>query len=316
MIAIQIRESGWSWSATPLTLEGSVLTQNVDPTERTPLAGVTVTAMGDGRMVKGKSDATGYFSVTFDRGLKKDSQSELLFQKPGYKTTRLVATRPGDQLYIAQMTPLETKPPAKLDLPPAEKPVVITDVKVRYSAKDQTTIPVGSIAKQFSALNNGNVPCRNQKPCSPDGRWKATLTTLPLDAEERNQFRNVRVSCIAGPCRFTKIDSAAFATPSRRISVSVLNWSDTTDFLVEADVVRTMVTDRVRTSYPFVLDDTMNFALPPNSEGPAIEADFNGQFTVFPLGPDALLSWATCNVELSADGNQIFRCRLKPGYQF
>ncbi len=315
-VVVWVMQKRGPWSPPPLVLEGAVLTANTDPSQRTPIAGVTVTATADSRNVTAQSDETGSFRTTFQPGIRAGQAVTLTFQKPGYHNAQLIAGQPGDQLYIVQMTPLEVRTQAKLELSAAGKPVVIRNVRVRYTAKDETTIPVGSIAKQFAALNNGNIPCRDQKPCSPDGRWKATLTTLPLDAEDRNEFQNVRVSCIAGPCRFTKIESDELTHPERKLSISVLNWSDTTDFLVEADVVRTMSTNSVRTSYPFVLEDTMNFALPPNSEGPAIEAELNGQFIVFPLGPDALLSWATCNVESSQDGNHIFRCRLKPGYEF
>ena len=51
------------------------------------------------------------------------------------------------------------------------------------------------------------------------------------------------------------------------------------------------------------------------AKGPSIEADENGQGMVFLLGPNLILSWATCSVEAS-DHNKIFRCTLKPGYEF
>jgi hypothetical protein len=161
----------------------------------------------------------------------------------------------------------------------------------------------------------GNVPCRGRPPCSPDGRWAAARTTLPLDAGDGDEFSHVRVLCVAGPCAFTKVESEAFARPTRKITISVLNWSDTTNFLVEADVIRTVVRDAIQQSYPFIVGQTMNFALPPGSEGPSIEADLDGQYIVFPLGPDLILSWATCSIEVSKDGNKIYRCQLKPGYQ-
>jgi hypothetical protein len=60
----------------------------------------------------------------------------------------------------------------------------------------------------------------------------------------------------------------------------------------------------------------MNFALPPSSEGPCIEADLDGQYIVFPMGPALIVSIANCSVEVSPDGNKLYRCQLKPGYQF
>jgi hypothetical protein len=302
---------------TPIKLEGSILEQNSDPTKQTPLPGVTVTAASGSAFVTGKSDPAGFFSITLNAGAEKSQEVVLTFRHPNYKTLEMTTTKPGNQLYIARMEPLQ--PESKTSVNSAGTPVKIAEIKnirVRYSFKNQSTVSVGSLAKQFSAPNTGNVPCRGQNPCSPDGRWKATKTTLSVDAEEGNEFRNVRISCIAGPCAFTKTEPDHFTRPERRITVSVLNWSDTTDFLVEADEARTMVTDEVRYSYPFTVGPTLNFALPPGSEGPSVEADLDGQFIVFPLGPALILSWGTCSVQVSPDGNKVYRCQLKPGYRF
>ena len=50
-------------------------------------------------------------------------------------------------------------------------------------------------------------------------------------------------------------------------------------------------------------------------EGPSVVADLNGEEIVFPLGPKAILSWATCSVE-TGPGPRTYRCELKPGYEF
>jgi ABC-type transport system substrate-binding protein len=102
---------------------------------------------------------------------------------------------------------------------------------------------------------------------------------------------------------------------SRKKTISILNWSDTTSFVVEAEVIRVVITDSVRHSFPFIVGPSMTFALPIAAEGPSVEADENGQGIVYPLGPNLILSWATCSVEVS-DHNKIFRCTLKPGYEF
>ncbi len=228
----------------------------------------------------------------------------------------MTPSHPGDQLYVIQMEPVETPVPPKTEHVQAPaKVTIIKDIRVRYSFKDESTISVGAIAKEFMAPNKGNIPCRNLQPCSPDGKWKATLTILPIDADPGNEFRNVRVSCIAGPCHFLKVDPPAIQHATK-LKISVLNWSDTSAFLVEADVVRTMVTNIVRQSYPFTLGNTMNFALPPTSEAVSIEASLDGKPIVFPLGPTLSLSWADCNVDTSRGGDETYRCQLKPGYQF
>ena len=100
------------------------------------------------------------------------------------------------------------------------------------------------------------------------------------------------------------------------MTISALNWSDTASFLVEAEVTRTMPSEFVRMSYPFVIGQAMTFALPAAAEGPSIEADLNGEEVVFPLGPSLILSWANCSVEIPPGRDKIYRCELKPGFEF
>lgn len=303
---------------TPLiSLTGDVVKQDDDPTQQTPLSGVTVTAVLGSSTVTTRSGPSGLFYLTLKRRVQAGQTVVLTFEHPNYKTLKITTTHPGDQLYIARLQQLQPQEPTTSNPSQALKKMVqISNVRVRYTLKEESTVEVGSLAKQFTAHNVGNIPCRSRPPCSPDGRWAAATTTLALDAEDDNQFRNVRILCVAGPCAFTKILSPAPVNPERKITVSVLNWSDTTNFLVEADVIRTMVADSVRYAYPFVVGQTMNYGLPPLSEGPSVEADLDGQYIVFPLGPDLILDWATCSVEVSHEGNRIYRCQLKPGYRF
>jgi hypothetical protein len=60
----------------------------------------------------------------------------------------------------------------------------------------------------------------------------------------------------------------------------------------------------------------MNFTLPATAQGPSIEAELNGAEIVYPLGPELILSWASCNMELRADRTKLYRCELKAGYGF
>jgi hypothetical protein len=139
---------------------------------------------------------------------------------------------------------------------------------------------------------------------------------MTLDAGEGNEFRNPRVSCIAGPCPFTKIDSDGLAENRRVFNVSVRDWSDPTTFLVEAEVVHPMTGDIVRQSYPAILGRNLNFTLPDEAEGVSIEAEINGSRVVFPIGPDLCLSWAKCSVKADKDHASTYRCELKPGFEF
>ena len=111
-----------------------------------------------------------------------------------------------DSIYLARMS--STRP--HVDEPHASGPaVVLSDLVVRYSISTQVETSIGSGARQFQVVNTGNVPCDHEGACSPDGKWKASVATVSMDAGADNQFRNARLSCIAGPCPFTRVDSDA-----------------------------------------------------------------------------------------------------------
>lgn len=100
------------------------------------------------------------------------------------------------------------------------------------------------------------------------------------------------------------------------ISASVLNWSDTTTFLLQGDVFRTQLGEIVLQSSAVIFGRTMNFTLPPNAEGPSIVAEMNQSRMVFTLGPAAFLSWANCNIRVEKNQAKDYRCELKAGYRF
>jgi hypothetical protein len=199
---------------------------------------------------------------------------------------------------------------------PSGPQVTLKDVRVRYSTKTTTPIDVGSIAKTFEVSNIGDLPCNGAAVCSPDRKWKATIGGLTLDAGEGHEYRNARVSCIAGPCPFARIEADQFSGGGRIIKGSVRNWSDTVTFLVEAEVIQTIPSDAIRNAYPIIFGREMSFTLSPLAEGPSIEADLNGEEIIFPLGPALTLPWAICSLQVAADRTKLYRCELKPGYRF
>jgi hypothetical protein len=194
--------------------------------------------------------------------------------------------------------------------------VTVGNIRIRYAVKATNTINIGSTARTLEVVNTGDVPCEDRAPCSPDGKWKAKIGSMRLDAGEGQEFQNVRVACIAGPCPFTKIESDGFSRGGRRIDVAVRAWSDTVTFLVEAEVVHTMLSDTIRQAYPSIFGRDMTFTLPVTGQGPSIEAEVNGQQIVFPLGPDLNLSWASCSIQTGSNGTKLYSCELKNGYRF
>ena len=292
-----------------VTLRGAVVRKSDDPAREAPLAGVQVTAADGSLVANTKSDSTGAFALRVRRSVIRRNPLTLDFRHPNYQPSK-VFDPVGDRLYIVKMTPIPSSP-----LPRPDHPQIrIGNVSVRYTVKTGVAVDVGSGVKTFEVVNKGDVPCDGHKPCSPDGKWKAALATASLDAGLENEFRDGRVSCIAGPCPFTQISHDNFSHGGRVIGVTVLNWSDTTTFLLQAEAVRHMLSDATRTSYPVIFDRTMNFSLPASAEGTCIEAEVDGAQIVFPIVPNLSLSWANCDTQIEPENNKLYRCELNPGY--
>jgi hypothetical protein len=291
----------------PITLRGAVTVEDSDTRKEQPIADVEVTSdLASGAV---KSDSTGLFTLQLRRFVRRGHPLVLHFRQPRYvplDTDDFV----GDKLYVVHMVPLPSA--AASTSGPAVK---VANVRVRYSGRAMTEFNVGSAVKTFQIENKGNVPCKGQRPCSPDGKWRATQGSATLDAGTGNEFRNPRASCIAGPCPFTKIDPD-FSQGGQTIKVSARDWSDTATFLLEAEVTHPMVSQIVHESYPVVFGDGLNFTLPSTAEGVSIEAELDGQMIIFPLGPALFLSWASCNARVNPDQTKVYRCELKPGYRF
>lgn len=306
------------WRPRVIAIQGAVVRQDKDPNRRLPLSGVAVSATDGVMKVSAVSDASGYFHFRMREKAWPGQTLLISFARSGYKPLQL--TIPVDvkgtakELYVAQMTP-----EAVAQITPAGKKLSpVTNIRIRYTVNTQAEQNVGSVVKTFQVANKGNEPCNHQGPCSPDGLWKAATGAVTLDAGHGNEFRNVRASCIAGPCPFTRIDSSGFEHGGQIITASALDWSDTATFLVEAEVFRTSINSSVRESYPVLFGRALNFVLPGSAEGVSIEADLDGTPMVFPLGPELYLSWASCTARGSRDSanSEVYRCELRPDYRF
>jgi hypothetical protein len=285
--------------------------QRDGPESQAPVADVEVTVLKGLATQGARSDAAGLFHLRLLPKVKRGQVVTLRFQHPDYRP--LILTTPvGDKLYIARMTPLVPSTAVAV----AGPRLSITNLTVRYTLRSTMTESIGTAVRAFEAKNVGNVPCAASPDCSPDGKWKAAVASVTLDAGEGNAFRRPRVTCIAGPCPFTRIESDKVSENGRWIDVSVRAWSDTATFLLQAEVVRTMNEETVRRLYPVIFGNGLNFTLPAEAEGPSIEADVDGTSVVFPLGPQLCLSWADCRVRSEQDQTKVYRCELKPDYQF
>ena len=290
---------------------GAVLSADTNPLRQRPVAQARVSVVAGGGAASGVTDESGLFRVSLTSAAPADQPITLQVHHPQYHpfdASNLAA----DQLHLVRLRPLLTADQRATRQPE----VTIANVRVRYTHKAEATVEIASAARTFEFPNTANVPCQGRQPCSPDRRWKATLGSFSLEAGPNRQFRNVRVSCLAGPCPFTRVASDDFSRGGPVIRGSVLNWSDPVTYLVEAEVAQDIVSDLVRHAYPVIFERFMNFTLPPGAQGPSIEAEVKGESITFPLGPALRLSWATCRRDDRADGTRIYRCELKPGFAF
>ncbi|MGA9883313.1 MAG: hypothetical protein WBQ34_06320 [Candidatus Acidiferrales bacterium] len=308
-VAAGLVETVWVHRAKHLVMEGAVIKRDVDVKKQSPIADVQVSVQGALVPIITKTNFSGFFELELPLGARRGESVVLQFRQPDYQPLNVTEII-GNDLNVVSMTPIA---PQRKTAPPGP-PIKISNIVIRYSTQTENEINIGSEVTTFEVKNQGNVPCHGQRPCSPDGTWKANVSSASLDAGDGNVFENARVSCIAGPCPFTRVVNNQYSRIARQISVSVLDWSDTTTFLMQGEVFRREISDSVRQMYPVIFGESINFSLPPPAEGPTFEAEVNSVETVFPLGPNPTLPWANCNVQVGEGRSKSYRCELKPGY--
>ena len=298
------------------TIQGAVMRSDSDVRKEQPIAGVEITARYGNSSLSTESDPSGYFWIAIPGTVLPGQTVILSFRHPGYKPLELpviIRFRSSlRRLIVAAMLPTGGEVGMEL----SNAPTVVANIRVRYTVNAEKQENIGSAAKTFEVVNQGNIPCRHQSPCSPDGYWKASSSSIQLDAGAGNEFRDTTASCIAGPCPFTQIDANGSAQDDRILTATALDWSDTATFLLQAEVFRTSIVSEVRMSYPVTFGQGFNFTVPPTAEGVSLVAELGGVEIVFPLGPEPDLSWATCTVRKGINAiNTVYQCELKPGYR-
>ncbi len=292
-------------------LTGAVLREDSDPNKQRPVANAKI-AVASGRASGATvSGPAGYFRLQLASPVEPGTPLLITVEHPDYRSLK-ISEPADDKIQLVRLTPLRSD----TEKIPSGRSTPVANVRVRYAVTNTSTVDVGSMARTFRIDNTPSLPCDGRPPCSPDGKWKATVRTISLDAGQGRQFRNVRVSCIAGPCPFSHIESDDFSRGGKVIRFVIRNWSDSVAYLVEAEVANTMVGDMIRHSYPAIFGRSMTFSLPATARGPSIEAEVGGAEIVYPLGPQLHLSWAACRVEDGADGAKLYRCELEPQYAF
>lgn len=295
----------------PVMLTGVVIVGSDDVDKQVPIPDVRV-AVAEGLATQDTwTNSTGFFTLTLNKQVKVGQPVILEFRHAEYKPLDQIVFA-DDRVEAASLAPAIPASAATAGLPR----VAVSNVTIRYSIKTSTLINVGSVVKTFRVTNTGNVPCKERYPCSPDEKWKASIGSSNLEAPGGSVFSNARVSCIAGPCPFTRIRADDFSRGGPNIHVAILNWSNTATFLFEAEVFRSMITNSTRKSYPVIFGRTLHFSVPADAEGVCINADMDKDSIVFPLGPEPRLSWATCLASVGPHRTEVYECELNPGYAF
>ncbi len=314
VIAVSLLKTHAPPAAKPIVLTGVTLVENNDPKNQVPIAGADVSATRGTETVRTTSDSSGLWRITLPPQQASSQQPppsiRLSFKHSGYQPVDM-AVYGSHRIFIARLTPIAEL----VNADSRKSDIVISNVRVRYSEKSTSTSNTGSLAEELQVPNQGGYPCSGAKTCSPDGKWKATERSFSIGAQG-NELRRTRLSCVAGPCPFSKVVTQDLVDQGRTMKITILNWSDTVTYLLEAEVVRTEVSDIIRQSYPAHLGDSMTFSLPNTAEGPSIEAELAKQDIVFPLGPFLKLSWAYCTEKPGQNDSKLYRCDLKPGYRF
>ena len=298
------------FTSNPDSFAGAVITSDPDAIRQLPIGDVQVTLTAGQSKYTVRSEASGYFMVHLPRRIRRGLAITLSFQHADYQPLE-IHDKAENRLYLAQLLPI-SRPAPHPQLPD----VNISHVVAEYSVTSTSTINIGSAVRPFTVPNMPNLPCKGGRPCSPDGRWRATIGSFVLDAGQGNEFHNARVSCIAGPCPFTRILNSDLARENRTFNVSALNWSTAATFLLEAEVFKPIANNIIRRSYPVIFERALTFTLPGSAEGVSIEAEVDGTMIVFPLGPALNLDWANCQIVVNKDQTRVYRCELKPGYRF
>ncbi len=309
------RDSGIAF----VTIEGVVLRQDKDLRGQQPIPDVQMQLQFGSHSFYAHTDEEGYFRIPLHRVLLPGTRIVLTLTHPQYQSQKLpivVRLRSSSNLLrIIFMREALSGNQADQSAMPG---IQMTNLRVRYVENGSSKTNIGSISRTFEIANQGGLPCKGHPPCSPNGKWKATVGKIQLDAGPGNEFQQIRISCIAGPCPFTRIDSSHGEKNGQILYAQVTNWSDTVTILVEAEVYHQSVSSAVHHLFPVIFERTLNFTLPANEEGVSLEAKMNGTSMVFPLGPEGDMSWASCEERDSeaADRARVYHCELKPGYRF
>ena len=162
------------WNAGAMRIKGAVIRRDDDSRRELPISDVVVTLSDGATTATTQSSASGYFILPIRAGVWPRQSVILSFRHPDYEPLDIKLQSgfrmAAKELYVAAMVPR----PEKTGTGPGSPPIVVSNIRVRYTVNSSTKVNIGSAIKTFQVVNKGNIPCDRRYPCSPDGNWKAS----------------------------------------------------------------------------------------------------------------------------------------------
>src|SRR5260370_27516670 len=131
----------------PVTLRGAVLRQDKDSNKQLPIADVQITATNALGSGSSKSDASGFFSLTLPKGLRRRQQVELHFRHKDYQPLDWNDWI-SDKIYVAPMVPINQQATSE-----SRPRSIVSNTRIRYSVKPTPEPNIGRPVNTFQFVH-------------------------------------------------------------------------------------------------------------------------------------------------------------------
>lgn len=107
---------------------------------------------------------------------------------------------------------------------PPDPDLVIVKTNVAQQVAVQPQL-LREVEKSDASENRDGMRCNGRSPCSPDGRWFATITTLTLSAGAGQELRSSEVQCSGAGCTHRELMSLEISPDGTTVTARIKTWS-------------------------------------------------------------------------------------------
>ena len=297
-----------------ISIEGTVILQDDDPTKESPIAGVSVAVEPDDGVSlvdTATSDFSGYFKLRLPPTIVYGDSVTLRLRHPDHQPIDLVVPV-AEHLYVMRMSSAHPEVQPR----PARPDIVLSEIIVRYTIESRTALNIGSGARPSTcpivAMSRAIGSRRVHLMAS--GRRRTAVCRSTPERATSFAMRACPASLVHARLRISsRMDFRAAARSSRPRSATG-RTRPRSRLKPKCSGLRTPIRLSVPTQSSSDTGSTLHW--PPPPRGVSIEAEVDGEPIIFPLAPNGILSWATCNVRIQKEQARLYRCELKPGYIF